>query len=77
MFSLGLIILELVLGESIFEESKTASQHIEVLLSVFGPSILEPFETQLKQAGLYPLQWTLAKFGRNTLSHFLFKKVPK
>lgn len=77
MFSLGLIFLELVLGESLFDESRTVAQHIEVLLSIFGPSIITPFESQLKLTGLYPPQWAILKYGKNTLSHFLFKKVPK
>ena len=77
VFSLGLIFLEIVLEECIFDSPKTTCQHIEHLLTIFGPSILAPLEKQLKTYGLWPSQTSIFKTSRNSLGQFLFKRAPK
>lgn len=77
VFSLGLIFLEAVLEEPIFDCKNTTFHHIEQLLSIFGPSIIAPFEKHLKYCGLWPSQQSIFKSSRNSLGQFLFKKAPK
>lgn len=77
LFSIGLIFLEIVLEECIFDCSKSPMQHIEQLLSIFGPSIITPFERQLKSCGLWPQQQLIVKASRGSLGQFLFKRAPK
>ena len=77
VFSLGLIFLELILGECIFDGQRTSAQHVDLLLAVFGPSIILPFESQLKAQGLWPAQSSLVKNAKSTLGHFLFRRMPK
>ena len=77
MFSLGLIILEIVLEENIFDGLKSASQQIELLLSIFGHSIIAPFEKQLKSVGFWPSQQSISKHSKSSLGQFIYKRSPK
>ncbi len=76
-FSLGLIILELLIGESLFAESRSAAQQIENLFSLFGSSCMLSFEPELRRAKLWPSTTVEAKHQRHSLISFLYRKAPK
>lgn len=76
-FSLGLIILELLLGESLFAETHSAAKHIQHLFSLFGSGSMMFLESELKLVGLWPSASIVAKNQRHSLLSFLYKKAPK
>jgi len=76
VWSLGLVFLELLLGESIFSHSRNLKEHIEVLYSIFGQA-LSRFEGPLKSAGLWPSSSFTNKHSKSSLQGFLYKRLHK
>lgn len=76
-FSLGIIMLELLLGESLFAENRSAAQQIETLFGLFGSTSMLSFEPELRRAKLWPTSAYEAKHQRHSLLSFLYRKAPK
>lgn len=76
-FSVGLILLELLLGESLFAETLSAAQQVETFFNLFGTSSMLSYETELRRAGLWPSATVEAKHQRHSLLSFLYRKAPK
>lgn len=76
-FSVGLILLELLLGESLFAETRSAAQQVDMFFNLFGTSSMLPYQAELRRAGLWPSAAVEAKHQRHSLLSFLFRKAPK
>lgn len=76
VWSLGLVFLELLLGEALFSQSRGPKEHVEVLYSLFGPA-LGRFEAPLKSAGLWPAPSFTAKHAKSSLQGYLYKRLHK
>lgn len=76
VWSLGLIYLELLLGEPVFSNSRSLKQHVETLFTIFGGA-MSRFESLLKNKGLWPGDGFISKHGRSSLEGFLFKRLPR
>jgi serine/threonine protein kinase len=76
VWSLGLVFLELVLGESLFSHSRSLKAHVEVLYSLFGPALAR-FEGPLKSAGLWPAPSFTSKHAKCSVQGYLYKRLHK
>lgn len=76
VWSLGLIFLELLLGESLFARLTSPKHLVETLFALFGREMLG-FEGALKKRRLWPSNGVISRFAKGNLRAYLYKKAPK